>query len=553
MLSLINLIISFFLITTINTLVKDGVYNLITDNNLYLQYNYNKNKIQISDSHKYEAKSNFRIKISSDSYYKIEHIVNNFALTTKNNDLQLKIYKDNEPYEWIFIEEKKGLYIVQNKNKCYLTYKRDNLKCEKVEKKEAIRFSLDMIFVEVNHSKEDLELIEKEPIDVVIKYIDLRDNDLHREGIPQIKKDEDNEELKYSVRSILKYIPWVNKIVIIMPNKKVRYFKEYDFIKEKIIYINDKELIGFDSANIYTFHFNFWRLLKYNVSRSIISMDDDYFIGGPLKKSDFFHVENGKIVPSIVALYYRECDRNIIEMEKNYYKKQTLNLKIKQGSEEFLYTVFNTYSFLYKIFEKNLRIPDFTHNAIPCNLEEIKETYDIVYKSKYKESTLDSIYRGIETLQFQTFYQVYIFMKYSRKVNLIPHIYSSIAEVLNTNYNVSLFVINTGGIEYSKLTFLKAKSIMEKLFPEPTKYEIYNYSLLPNFCFDIISEMEKINNENEHRIKLLNISNIICFIESAIILIIIVFFFNNRKNSENKKTYTLLNNKKNENAMLEIS
>ena len=552
MLSLINLIISFFLITTINTLVKDGVYNLITDNNLYLQYNYNKNKIQISDSHKYEAKSNFRIKISSDSYYKIEHIVNNFALTTKNIDLQLKIYKDNEPYEWIFIEEKKGLYIVQNKNKCYLTYKRDNLKCEKVEKKEAIRFSLDMIFVEVNHSKEDLELIEKEPIDVVIKYIDLRDNDLHREGIPQIKKDEDNEELKYSVRSILKYIPWVNKIVIIMPNKKVRYFKEYDFIKEKIIYINDKELIGFDSANIYTFHFNFWRLLKYNVSRSIISMDDDYFIGGPLKKSDFFHVENGKIVPSIVALYYRECDRNIIEMEKNYYKKQTLNLKIKQGSEEFLYTVFNTYSFLYKIFEKNLRIPDFTHNAIPCNLEEIKETYDIVYKSKYKESTLDSIYRGIETLQFQTFYQVYIFMKYSRKVNLIPHIYSSIAEVLNTNYNVSLFVINTGGIEYSKLTFLKAKSIMEKLFPEPTKYEIYNYSLLPNLCFDIISETEKIYNENDHHIKLLNISNIICFIELAIILIIIFLFYNNRKYSENKKTYTLLSNKKIENTMLEI-
>lgn len=47
MLSLINLINSFFLITTISTFVKDGVYNLITDNNLYLQYNYNKNKIQI--------------------------------------------------------------------------------------------------------------------------------------------------------------------------------------------------------------------------------------------------------------------------------------------------------------------------------------------------------------------------------------------------------------------------------------------------------------------------------------------------------------------------
>jgi hypothetical protein len=56
--------------------------------------------------------------------------------------------------------------------------------------------------------------LEKEPIDALIKYIDLNDTNLVREGLHQIKKDEDNEELRYSIRSILTNIPWVKKIFI---------------------------------------------------------------------------------------------------------------------------------------------------------------------------------------------------------------------------------------------------------------------------------------------------------------------------------------------------
>ena len=77
---------------------------------------------------------------------------------------------------------------------------------------------------------ESVAIIDKEPIDVLIKYIDLSDPNLKREGIKQIQKDEDNEELRYSVRSILKYIPWVRKIFILMPNEKVRFFKNYSEI-----------------------------------------------------------------------------------------------------------------------------------------------------------------------------------------------------------------------------------------------------------------------------------------------------------------------------------
>ena len=56
---------------------------------------------------------------------------------------------------------------------------------------------------------------------MLIKYIDLKDPNLKRNKIKQIKKDEDNDELKYCLRSILKNIPWVRKIFIVMPNNNV--------------------------------------------------------------------------------------------------------------------------------------------------------------------------------------------------------------------------------------------------------------------------------------------------------------------------------------------
>jgi hypothetical protein len=74
-----------------------------------------------------------------------------------------------------------------------------------------------------------------------------------------------------------------------MPNEKVRYFKNQSEISEKIKYIKDKNLIGFDSANIYSFLFKLFEMEKFGLSKNFIYMDDDYFIGKPLNKSDFFY------------------------------------------------------------------------------------------------------------------------------------------------------------------------------------------------------------------------------------------------------------------------
>ena len=475
---------------------------MISDNN-YL--NYKEGQLHLSSSKKYESKSNFRIKIYKKSLYIIQHIKSNLFLTAETPNLKLikKSGNKKEYKEWNIFEVNDNKYIIQNVNKCYIFYKNNNLLCENIKKNQALKFSFLKLYEEVIHSQQDLELIEKEPVDVIIKYIDLRDPDLKRKGIPQIKKDEDNQELKYCIRSILKNIPWIRKIAIVLPNKKVRYFKDYKQINEKIIYINDKNLLGFDSSNVYTFHFNYWRLTKFNISKNIIIMDDDYFIGKPLKKSDFFYVKNGKIVPSLVAnIYNYETKDNIIN-NLNILRVKAKKSKRRQNEKVHMYSIYNTYAFIIKLLKKNsLIVPFFTHNAISCNLDIIKELYNLVYNSEFKVSTLDSIYRDIETLQFQTFYQSYIFNKdYNIKINQIDWAYIDHNNTMTANFNRSLFVINTGGYDYTTISFKKARIAMEKIFPEPTPYEIYNYSFYPSFVFDIVYELDKELKDCKNKIK----------------------------------------------------
>ena len=81
----------------------------------------------------------------------------------------------------------------------------------------------------------------------------------------------------------MKYIPWVRKIFILMPNEKIRYFKDYDLIKDKIVYVKDKDILGYDSSNTLAFQFRYWKMKKFGISDNFIVMDDDCFIGNPLK------------------------------------------------------------------------------------------------------------------------------------------------------------------------------------------------------------------------------------------------------------------------------
>ena len=479
---MIKYITIFFLITPIGLIKQGEVYSIIYNN---LSLLYENNQLYFSASLKVQINDLFRIieENSNDniSYYYIQHIyLNQSFIFIKNIDpnIQLRKIEAKHNYaKWIIIEVEKDRYKIQNINGCYMKIKESKITCQNITFNEASQFNIIKEFEEIYENQFYEERLEKEPIDVIIKYINLRDPTLKRTGIHHIKKDFDNEELRYSIRSILKNIPWIRKIFILMPNDKVMFLKDYDTIKNKIVYIKDKDILGYDSANSLSFQFNYWKMKKYDISDNIIAMDDDCFIGKPLKKSNFFYYRKGKVTPAIITSKFLRLNQSFAKKRLKMYEKIITKNNVEQSSAEFRHSLYITYSFILKMFRKSLIFPVHTHNAIPINLNELKEIYDIIFKSEFKFSTLDSLYRKIDSLQFQAFYLSYSFIRFLKKVknisnNLIPN-----KNAIFADYNYSLFCINTGSIKYDSLVFMKSKIVMEYLFPFPSKFEIINNSL----------------------------------------------------------------------------
>jgi hypothetical protein len=291
-----------------------------------------------------------------------------------------------------------------------------------------------------------------------------------------------------------------------MPNNKVRFLKDYDLIKEKIIYVKDRDILGYDSSNTNAFLFRYWKLKRFGISDNFIVMDDDYFIGKKLKKKDFFYVKNGKVVPAIVTSNFIRIYKNLAQKGYEIYKKKATKNKYAQNFDSFNYSIYLTYLFLFKIFQNTLKdymyIPKFTHNAIPVNVNELREIYNLVYFSEYKSATLDSLYRHIGYIQFQLIIQSYSFIKYNKKIRHISNTYIKMNNSVLANYRYSLFCINTGDYKYSYLNYFKAKIVMEYLFPITTPYEIPDYSL-SNLSFNITKSMEKQINTLKENITLI--------------------------------------------------
>ena len=482
-------------------IIKNGIYNIMI-NNQYLFYKYR--SLKISQHYNY-PNTFFRIrmlkKTLNETFYNIEKISKKFKLTFLENK-QLYFNKINDNLNlWSFIKIGDNEYLIKNKNNCYIKVKESNIYCDNISIYNATKFLLFRIFSETkqNITDKDIKLLDEEPIDILTKYINLRDPDLKRNGIPQTEKDYDNEELRYSIRSILMNIPWIRKIFILMPNKKVRFFKKYKYIKNKIVYVKDKDLLGYDSSNSNSFQFRYWKMKKIGLSDNIIIMDDDCFIGKKLNKNDFFYVQNGKILPLIITSNFLKIDKDTVTKYLQFYKMKVKNIKKEQTLDIFYYSKYLTILFLFNLFNftsnEKVFIPKFTHNAIPVNLNDIKEIYNLVYNSEHKYSTLNCIYRISGFLQFQLFVLLYTFIKYDRKVKNIPSTYIEINEGNVKKYNFPLFCINKGSSNYSDLDYFKSKIAMESKFYIPSPYEIIDFSLI-NLSFNIISNYNlKIKNK----------------------------------------------------------
>ena len=441
-----------------------------------------------------DRSSLFRLKKNNKNSYYIElSIYGNKKLGVSDNN-KIKVHKirknnpiNNNKVSWNIIEIAEHCYAIQNLfNLQFLRIINNSLRfmninninifnnCNYSTKYIRYLFNFNKIFDVVTYTEINSKIIENEPIDIIMKYIDLTDKTLNRTGIKQIYKDKDNEELRYSLRSIFRYIPWVRKIFILMPNEKIKYAKSLDEIEDKIVYVKDKDLLGYDSANIQSFLFRLDKMEVFGVSKNFIYMEDDCFIGKPLKKTHFFYYDElkGKVYPSIITWGFNQMNKN--EVLKKFIEfiksKKSINAHSKKG---FLFQRLNTEKFFVDNFDISIIRTLFTHNAISENIDDLKEIHSIANKYIYINETLYTKERNEFSLCHEHFYNLYQLNIKHRKVHPILSFYIPIEQIKIKQMNRPLFVINTGGNHIPlKRQYKLQKKILEKKFPLKNIFEI---------------------------------------------------------------------------------
>ena len=502
--------------------IEDGVYNIISVEKNFSLF-YDNEQIKLNKENLGSDNINFRLKYlkpknnSNFNYLNIEHLITNsylgIALDKTENTYNIIMTKNKEMYDpkntsfsFSFVSIGKDKYLIKNTFGCYLYGLGLNLYCTLPPLSNYHQFFLLKIFSEIDKGNQtELAILENEPIDVLIIHKDLSDPSLKRKGIKQTMKDERHEEIIYCIRSILQNIPWIRKIFIFLPNEKVKFLKSPELISEKITFVKDKELLGYDSSNIYTIQFSLWKMKQFGISDNFIIIEEYCFINKPLNKSDFFYVQNNSVVPAILATRFQVYTSKTLEKDYNHVKKN-LEQSLPQSSKAFIYSKYNTYLFYIEKFGASIIIPYFTHNVIPINIKDLKEVYDLINESQHRNATLEALYRHIDTLHFQAAVNVYTFNKYFRKVNLIKYSYIDIGNNINGNYNSDLFCINIeDNKDYSQLSYQKAKIVMNKLFPNVSEYEIINYTDIPFISYQIIKNMEKEKNQLSKPVTKINV------------------------------------------------
>ena len=262
-----------------------------------------------------------------------------------------------------------------------------------------------------------------------------------------------------------------------MPNDKVRFLKSIDEIENKIVYIKDKDVLGYESANIHAFTFQLYKLEKFGVSKNFIYMEDDFFIGQPLNKNDFFYYdeEKKKVLPYLLTKYFQEIDK--FDILKEYYKLNKNKEYFHPHSYEgWWISIYGTDKYFAEKYNNSFINTNFTHNAIAENIDELKIIFEEIKDYQFFNETLYSIERNILTLNQPHFFNLYQLNIYHKKVHTLPYKYIPIEKLNIDKLNIPLFVINIGGNHKpTKRQKIFEKKIMEKRFPFQTQYEINYY------------------------------------------------------------------------------
>jgi len=179
------------------------------------------------------------------------------------------------------------------------------------------------------------------PVDIVYTWVDGSDSKWLKKKHDTLKKYSsfhksenvsgnsrflNRNELKFSLRSIQKYAPWVRKIFIVTDDQIPNWL---NINNPKIQIIDHKEIFN-DSSNLPTFNSNVIGAKLHHIkdlSNNFLYLNDDVFLGRVTKKSDFF--DYNKKAKIFVGDKLKINKTNLLNekslLKNNVYQKGILN------------------------------------------------------------------------------------------------------------------------------------------------------------------------------------------------------------------------------------
>lgn len=306
------------------------------------------------------------------------------------------------------------------------------------------------------------------------QYLKLEDNS-EQENIEAVgdMRFFDNEELKYSLRSLELYAPWINHVYIVT-DRQVPKWLNTDY--EKVTVVDHSEIMPkecipcFNSAVI-----EYFLPSIPNLSEKFLYGNDDTFFGKKVYPEDFFI-----------------DDKPIVRVKKISKKK----LSYSRGNEYNYYiTILNSLKLMERKYGKNdsyelhHNIDAYRKSLFLAALEKFKDEIKACVNNRFRKANdiqrllfnLDMVYTGNAELKIisdpKSWRLRFSFLKKINWESLYCTENSSKQQKRILKYRPKFFCINAS----TDCTFeekLKNKQYMESLFPRPSRFEKYKLAYI---------------------------------------------------------------------------
>jgi hypothetical protein len=319
-------------------------------------------------------------------------------------------------------------------------------------------------------------------IDIVYLYLDANDENWHKErihwkanykglnqdGISQARF-VNNDELRYSLRSLYKFVPWIRKVFIVTNSGTPCWL---DTNNEKIVVVNQNDIVP--KEYLPTFNTNVVETYLYKIealSETFLYANDDMMFNSPVSK-DFFFDENGYPI----IRYKKAVSKKHIR--KSIYAKSIMNMK-KMIEQDFRICCpgsphHNVDSYLKSVYKECIEHYSDFISVVSQNKFRAENDIQRALLSYYLAAIGKGVLRNVSANDgSQPFYKRilnFVLNKRSKDSQLIKNTRKSYNEILEIK-KPKLFCINdeTASCDEDRK---RTRKFFEQYFSEKSEFEI---------------------------------------------------------------------------------